>query len=770
MSKTSDPTTDSAEQTAIGETHKVPISNFEMTDGARQGRIEEDHVDWLEHSINSEGLISPITVTKASGEGYQLVDGRHRVKALEKLGVEELIVLTMPGELDWAVPSEEAEADLDIQSMAANAVRMDQTQTEEVEFLIDQIEERILTDLDEETIEELAAETDADASARVKAALQCIYRYDDADEETLEGWPLERDHYEVMKRIEFALGIGKPRTMADHVLFYTTSPEDVTEAWEAEDITKTQVKHLRQIENEDLRKFALERARERSESDDEDTLPSYSTRNLETIRELDSLEMPSVNELVVEDDPDVNVLGRVVEHASSGNLEEDEVRAFIEEPTSLGEAENEDGENQQEDEGNKDGGNEEENQETDENESSKKVLEALSPLELFPRLVTYHQRKQGLADVEWANTPFEEGNEVHKAPPILIGRDGSELDTSSEVEWEDIEAGVFFHDNIRMDLEIPEEFLHLVFFSPPYFDQSGSMPIGDWVPEDVGAVETEEDLSRTYENYLDWLTERIEVFTSRLKPGRAMVINVSDIQHQIDDAPPRRFNLPANLSTRLELGVDELRYEGTIQWVKKRTSAKRGGQYWSEKDYGKSVPGYPLYYYPQDSTEQLLIFRKNGKPDHSEIIGEAMERFEEPPESELEFKQTVAHSDPAEPFERILDGLESSYLDPRDNVWLIEQDSSDRTHQVGFPRKLARLVVEQYTLPGERIADPFVGQGTTLRAVQAVNLDQDDEWPMRQGFGWENFSSEWSKEYYVETKERLCRTGLMGYKFPLNPV
>jgi len=188
---------------------------------------------------------------------------------------------------------------------------------------------------------------------------------------------------------------------------------------------------------------------------------------------------------------------------------------------------------------------------------------------------------------------------THQDAPLAYDTDGRTLDAEDGFELDDAEVAVFFHDNLQMDLEIPNSlndedldgFFHLLFFSPPYFDQSGTMPVKQWLPDGTSAITDEETLDATYENYLDWLSERIKLFTRKLKPGRALIINVSDTstanlkeldEERYGSAPEKRYNIPADLSSRIRREVPDLKYDSTIQWMRRRTTSQRGGQYWSE--------------------------------------------------------------------------------------------------------------------------------------------------------------------------------------------
>jgi len=164
----------------------VAIDDLRETDGSRLTEIDPDHVENLEESIELEGLIEPIVVTSSpsSEYAYDIVDGRHRKRALERIGVEEVAVYAMPGERDYAVPTREAEVDVDIQSMAANVLRKEQTQAEAARFLKDNIKERIISNFTDEELNRLGNNADENyASARVPRALQLLDHLENIENE-----------------------------------------------------------------------------------------------------------------------------------------------------------------------------------------------------------------------------------------------------------------------------------------------------------------------------------------------------------------------------------------------------------------------------------------------------------------------------------------------------------------------------------------------------------------------------------------------------------
>jgi DNA modification methylase len=778
----------------------VTIEQLRETEGPRFDEIDPDHVADLKESIDLEGLIEPIVVAASDAPEYShdIVDGRHRKRALVELGIDEVAVYEMPGGRDYAVPTKEAQVDVEIQSMAANVLRKEQTQAEEARFLKENIANRVIDEFSDEELSDLGNRSDTnDASARVTQSLQLI-DYLENISNSREEWKFADEHYQELKRIRSAVGIGKPKTEAEHIRFYTDSPSAVVEAWENEEITKQYVKHLRQIEQDHLRAHALEKSTESGEG-------GYVTRDLRKIKKVASYDAPETHEQIISGEfehlEDAVEQAKAEERSGESDEGEPEGESEDDEPDSPTEDEIAQFKQRLENEGYLD------KTETvadwvdkDQSDVVKQCYRAYDSgedyqQELDEAVAEIDEKKAEIQRVRteqidsycFDETPFQQstddGEIPHKEAPLALDENGMALDDSEGFGLSDLEVATFFHDNLQMDMEIPDSldqeaqdgFFHLMFFSPPYFDQSGTMPVDEWLPEGTAEIVDEETLDTTYENYLNWLIKRLKVFTQKLKPGRALIVNVSDIStanlseldaERFGSAPKKRYNIPADLSARVRGDIDELQYDSTIQWMRQQTTSQRGGQYWSTSSADKS--GYPLYYYPQDATEELLIFRKRGKPDHSAIREEAMDRFDREFADGAEFRTHVGFDSPDQPFNDCLDELAGNFDEPRNNLWKIAPQTDKLSHKAAFPRKLARLVIKLFTLPGERVADPFGGYATTLREVQKVNADHPEQ-PNRQGFAWENFSSEQvgQEDYRSEVYEVLSEKGIASYRQPL---
>ncbi|MDL2205690.1 ParB/RepB/Spo0J family partition protein [Eubacteriales bacterium OttesenSCG-928-N13] len=64
----------------------VPIEQIQLSKARLRGDVDMDSIRSLAESIRQHGLISPIIV-RATGEGYELIAGERRLRALKSLGL-----------------------------------------------------------------------------------------------------------------------------------------------------------------------------------------------------------------------------------------------------------------------------------------------------------------------------------------------------------------------------------------------------------------------------------------------------------------------------------------------------------------------------------------------------------------------------------------------------------------------------------------------------------------------------------------------------------
>src|SRR5689334_13595033 len=74
----------------------IPISAIRKPTGWIHRAIDPEHVAKLKETIGEVGLVHPPTVRR-NGEGYELLEGHHRLEALKGLGKTEVQALVREG-------------------------------------------------------------------------------------------------------------------------------------------------------------------------------------------------------------------------------------------------------------------------------------------------------------------------------------------------------------------------------------------------------------------------------------------------------------------------------------------------------------------------------------------------------------------------------------------------------------------------------------------------------------------------------------------------
>lgn len=272
------------------------------------------------------------------------------------------------------------------------------------------------------------------------------------------------------------------------------------------------------------------------------------------------------------------------------------------------------------------------------------------------------------------------------------------------------EFKVFFHSCEYMP-EIPDNHIHLWFTSPPYATMRGTMAYD------------------SYAKYLGTMYDILKEMYRTLKPGRTMLINISDYQisEQLDKEVIKgtdfelgeKYDCPSHFSYLLYKLNEEyaehynLEYEDTIIWRKSGSTSQRAGTF--------VASGNPLKYRPEEVTERILVFRK-GDLDYRRVW---KEKRNSDVYSDIDMPDYDAFEDWA--------SLDVESMRPFiQNVWDIQPETQS-DHPAPFPPKLAQVAIKLYSLPREIVGDPFLGSATTIERAQALE---------RKGVGYENMDAE----------------------------
>lgn len=223
--------------------------------------------------------------------------------------------------------------------------------------------------------------------------------------------------------------------------------------------------------------------------------------------------------------------------------------------------------------------------------------------------------------------------------------------------------------NCRTMSELQDNQVHLIVTSPPYFN----------APFDY------EGLFHDYEEYLQLLRDVARECFRVLQDGRIFVLNIDDML-----VKGEKFPIVAD-ATRIVLDAG-FRYRDRIIWKKPegylRISRRSGVMLQNP---------YPMYYYPDNLLESIVIFQK-GKFNYKSVNKETRET------SKIDLKEFQENKWYMTLWEMV-NVLPGSTL---------EKDIA------AFPEELAYRCIRIFSYAGETVLDPFCGSGTTMKVARAL--------------------------------------------------
>jgi len=221
--------------------------------------------------------------------------------------------------------------------------------------------------------------------------------------------------------------------------------------------------------------------------------------------------------------------------------------------------------------------------------------------------------------------------------------------------------------------EVPDDSIQLMVTSPPYYNAPFDYP----------------DLFKDYAEFLRLVGALSKDLYRVMAPGRVACFVTDDML-----VKGEKFPVVADV-TRLMLDAG-FRYRDGIVWVKPKGYVRI-----SRRSGVVIQHPYPMYYYPDNIQESILIFQK-GKFDYSYVRNLSSQKRE---------------------MSRIpLDDYngEEWHL----TVWKITNvlPLAPRVEKgvAAFPEEIPRRLIRLFSFHGETVLDPFLGSGTTMKVAQEL--------------------------------------------------
>ena len=216
--------------------------------------------------------------------------------------------------------------------------------------------------------------------------------------------------------------------------------------------------------------------------------------------------------------------------------------------------------------------------------------------------------------------------------------------------------------------EVQDNSVHLMVTSPPYFN----------APFDY------KGLFKSYGQYLGVLRKFAQETYRVLQEGRIAVLNIDDMLINGE-----KFPITAD-ATKIFLEVG-FRYRDRIIWK------KPDGYLRISRRSGVILQNpYPMYFYPDNLLESIIIFQKGKKFNYRSVPKKVREisKIDKKEFSDNKWYMTLWEMN------NVLPGS------------LLEKNIA------AFPEELPYRIIKLFSYKGETVLDPFVGSGTTMKVAR----------------------------------------------------
>jgi site-specific DNA-methyltransferase (adenine-specific)/site-specific DNA-methyltransferase (cytosine-N4-specific) len=219
--------------------------------------------------------------------------------------------------------------------------------------------------------------------------------------------------------------------------------------------------------------------------------------------------------------------------------------------------------------------------------------------------------------------------------------------------------------------EVDSNSIHLIVTSPPYYNAPFDFP----------------NLFNSYDEFLKLLKNVGKELIRVLKPGRYACFVTQDVRIE--------GKLYPIVSDLIHIMVYDIgfEYQDKIIWKKPEgyiRISRRSGVIIQHP--------YPMYYYPDNIYEEIVVFKKPGEFDRSSIIAEIKEKSK--------INISIFQN-------------EKWYLSVWDIKNVLPHEKWSK-YTAAFPEQLIERLVMLYSYYRETVLDPFLGTGTTCLVAKKL--------------------------------------------------
>jgi site-specific DNA-methyltransferase (adenine-specific)/site-specific DNA-methyltransferase (cytosine-N4-specific) len=219
--------------------------------------------------------------------------------------------------------------------------------------------------------------------------------------------------------------------------------------------------------------------------------------------------------------------------------------------------------------------------------------------------------------------------------------------------------------------ELRDGSIALVITSPPYYNAPFDFP----------------GLFKSYDDFLSLLRKVGRELLRVLQPGRVAVFVTQDVR--IDG---RLYPIVADL-------INVMAHEVGFEYQEKIIWRKPEGYIRISRRSGVVIQHpYPMYYYPDNIYEEVVIFKKPGEFDRASVTEQVRER------SRIDVNRFQG---------------EKWYLSVWDIKNVLPHEKWSK-YTAAFPEELVERLIRLYSYWGETVLDPFLGTGTTCAVARRL--------------------------------------------------